>query len=215
MTAAIGYEARLAARPDTKITAMNPLRGPVSIQGREDGEAALPGLFELFDQEVLQRSDYDALVIACFDDTGLMDIRMQSPVPVTGIGESAYYAATQEGRKFSVVTTLDVSVPVLEENIRAFGFGDSCAKVRASGVPVLQLEGHGEAVIARIEAEVERALVEDGCDVIVLGCAGMAGLPAAMRNKFKIPVIDGVASAIANCESHFHSGTPDFMKVQI
>ncbi len=213
MTSAIAREARLVAQPDTQITAMNPVQGPASIQGREDGNAALPGLFALFDQEIVQRGGYDALIIACFDDTGLMDIRARSAVPVTGIGESAYFRATQVGRRFSVVTTLDVSVPVLEENIQAFGFASFCAKVRASGVPVLQLEGHGEAIIKRIGAEVERALAEDGCDVIVLGCAGMAGLPAAMQNKFKMPVIDGVAAAVANCESHFLSGTPVFMKV--
>ncbi len=40
---------------------------PGSIQGAEDGEAALPGLFE----EIDKAEGFDAIIIACFDDTGL------------------------------------------------------------------------------------------------------------------------------------------------
>ena len=46
------------------------------------------------------------------------------------------------------MTTLAVSIPVLEENIRAYGFEPRCAKVRASGVPVLAIEGSTAAIAA-------------------------------------------------------------------
>ena len=89
-----------------------------------------------------------------------------------GIGQAAYLAAVLLGRRFSVVTTLAVSVPILEANLAAYGLAAACAGVRASGVPVLEVERAGDA----IAAEAARAVAEDGAEAIVLGCAGMAGL---------------------------------------
>lgn len=199
MTSAIALASRKAALADTVITAVNPARGPAAIQGPADGEAALPGLFELFEQELAGNAAYDAVVIACFDDTGLEELKARSPVPVLGIGEAAFHAGMMLGARFSVVTTLAVSVPVIEANIRRYGFGDRCAAVRASAVPVLETQD--AQTDAKIRAEASRALEEDGCDVIVLGCAGMARLAAEMSLDLGVPVIDGVAAAVSFCES--------------
>ena len=45
MTEKIGVAASEVAGPQTEIVARNPATGPASIQGPEDGAAALPGLF--------------------------------------------------------------------------------------------------------------------------------------------------------------------------
>jgi allantoin racemase len=201
MTASIAAAARDAASASTRITALNPRDGPPAIQGAEDGEKALPGLFALFEAEVIQRGGYDAAVIACFDDTGLWELKSRSPIPVLGIGEAAYHAAMMIAAKFSVVTTLAVSVPVLEGNLERYGFASRCARVRASGVPVLEIEAAKDQSQGAIADEIGRACKEDGCDAIVLGCAGMADLAAAMTARFGLPVIDGVAAAIGFCEA--------------
>ncbi|TQV77880.1 aspartate/glutamate racemase family protein [Denitrobaculum tricleocarpae] len=200
MTRSIAEAARAVASSGVKITAVNPAQGPASIQGPEDGEAALPGLFETFASET-RSGDYDAVIIACFDDTGLAELKARSPLPVLGIGEAAFHAAMMLGARFSVVTTLAVSVPVIEENIAAYGFARRCAKVRASGVPVLQLDGPDGQAEGTIRAEARRALAQDGCDVIVLGCAGMADLAASLSGDLKLPVVDGVAAAVGFCEN--------------
>ncbi len=206
MTESVAAAARLAARPGTEIVALNPPEGPASIQGPEDGAAALPGLFALFDAEVVEKGGYDGLIIACFDDTGLLDLKDRSPVPVIGIGEAGYHAAMLAGRLFSVVTTLAVSVPVLEENIARYGFASRCAKVRAAGVPVLDLEFAREVAERKVAEEAERAIAEDDCDAIVLGCAGMADLARDMRMRFGIPVVDGVAAAVTLAEALASAG---------
>lgn len=72
MTQSIGLAAKEAASSNTKIVAVNPQSGPASIQGAEDGKAALPGLFDVFEN---QSEGQDAVIIACFDDTGLMTLR--------------------------------------------------------------------------------------------------------------------------------------------
>ena len=201
MTTKIAAAARAAAGPATRITAINPRQGPAAIQGPEDGAAALPGLYALFDHRLEIDDSITAVVIACFDDTGLFELKARSPVPVIGIGEAAYHVASVAALKFSVVTTLPVSVPVLEENLRLIGLASRCAKVRASDVPVLELEDPASNARHRIEQEIETALKEDGIGAIALGCAGMADLASDLAAKFQVPVIDGVASAVRLAEA--------------
>jgi allantoin racemase len=201
MTDGIATAARVVAAEGTVIVARNPADGPPAIQGAEDGEKALPGLFALFDAELQTAGNYDAVIIACFDDTGLWELKRRSSIPVIGIGEAAFHAAMLVARKFSVVTTLAVSVPVIEENVTRYGFNSRCAGVRASGVPVLDLESARDQSREAIAAEIETALAQDRSDAIVLGCAGMADLAAQMSDRFGVPVIDGVAAAVGFCQT--------------
>lgn len=200
MTGKIEAIAKDIAHSDTKITAQNPAIGPASIQGPEDGAAALPGLFSLVDQALAGNNEYDAIIIACFDDTGLEELKGRSNIPVIGIGEAAYHAAALLGGAYSVVTTMEISIPILEANIQAYGFSHQCAGVRASGVPVLALEDDPAQVHGLIEAEARSALQEDGASTIVLGCAGMADLAIDMTYRLGVPVVDGVAAAVGLCE---------------
>jgi len=198
MTEKIGSAAREVAGPGTEIVARNPLTGPVSIQGPEDGEAALPGLFTEIDKA--NAEDFDAIIIACFDDTGLYQARQRTARPVIGIGEAGYHAATLIAGRFSVVTTLSVSVPIIEDNIVIYGFDKRCARVRASEVPVLELERPGSDACRTISLEIATALTDDGVDAIVLGCAGMADLAHQLSLEHGVPVIDGVAAAVKLAE---------------
>ena len=194
MTEKIGEAARSVAAPDVEIVARNPSYGPASIQGPEDGDAALPGTLE----EVAKGRDegFDAIILACFDDTGLAQARKLSGVPTIGIGEAAFHAAMLLGTKFSVVTTLSVSIPVIEENLETYGLGSMCLKVRASEVPVLDLELPESDARKKISNEIAVSLSEEKPGAVVLGCAGMADLTTQLSKFHKIPVIDGVTAAV-------------------
>lgn len=200
MTELVASEAKSVANPDTEIVAVNPENSPPAIQGAADGKLALPHLYELFDK-MLATQNFNAVIIACFDDTGLWQLKKKSPIPVIGIGEAGYHAAMLLERRFSVVTTLPISVPVLEENISDYGISSRCARVRAANVPVLELEANPELAIQNIEAEIKAALKEDEATAIVLGCAGMADVASELEQKFNVPIIDGVKSAIGLCEA--------------
>ena len=196
MTDKIGAAARLVAGAGVKVTALNPAMGPASIEGHYDGALAVPGLLQ-----VLRDNPADACIIACFDDTGLAAARCASAAPVIGIGEAAFHLASLIATRFSVVTTLSRAIPVIEANLRDYGLATRCARVRASDVPVLELEIPGSTARERISAEIERALAEDGAEAIVLGCAGMADLAAELSQRHGVPVVDGVASAVQLAQS--------------
>ena len=197
MTEKAGAAARAVARPDTEIIATNPAHGPASIQGFHDVALCLPGLLG----EVARHPDADAVIIACFDDTGLDAVRCAVDVPVVGIGEAAYHAASFLACHFSVITTLRRSVPGIEANLARYGLAAKCARVRATEIPVLALEEGDPATLAKIEDEIRRSIDEDQSEAIVLGCAGMADLMERLSDQFGIPVIDGIACATTFAEA--------------
>jgi allantoin racemase len=137
----------------------------------------------------------DAIVIACFDDTGLAELRAEAQCPVIGIGQAAFHTAALLGQPFSVVTTLPVSIPVIAENIARYGFAPLCRKVRASGLPVLAVEAASPAALARLSDEIDAAAREDGVASVILGCSGMAPLRAGLQARTSIRLIDGVAAS--------------------
>lgn len=193
MTDKVQSAARAAVGPDIIIDAATSTQGPASIQGAEDGEAALPGLLMALEAGIEQ--GYDGYAIACFDDTGLEQCRKLTDKPVVGIGQAAFHASLLLRPCFSIVTTLAVSIPVIEHNLQNYGLAPMCRKVRASDVPVLALEEPESQAEQQISDEIALAIREDHCDTIVLGCAGMAPLAARLSQAHQIPVIDGVVAA--------------------
>lgn len=198
MTKTIAAAARKAARPDTVIRAVEPAFGPASIEGAYDGAFAVPGILTRIAEGETEGAD--AHVIACFDDTGLDAARALANAPVIGIGEAGFHLAGMLAHRFAVVTTLSRSVPVLENNLLRYGLERRCARVRATDVPVLELDNPASNARARIGAEISRALQDDHAEAIVLGCAGMADLAASLSAEFGVPVIDAVAAAVVLAE---------------
>ena len=182
-----------ASKVGVKLIGWTSLEGPAAIQGPEDGAACIPPLLTL----VRKASDAGAktIIIGCFDDTGLDAARNIASCPVIGIGQAAYHMAVLSARRFSVVTTLAVSVPILEDNIHAYGFTSKLSRVRACGVPVLDLETNPAGTAPAVMGEIKRAVAEDKVDVVVLGCAGMVHIPAYFFGEEHVRLIDGVTSA--------------------
>lgn len=197
MTEKVGLAARRVASPGTEVIATNPENTPVSIEGYYDEALSVPGLLQI----IQTTPDFDAVIIACFDDTGLDAARCLTDKPVIGIGEAAYHFASMISNKFSVVTTLARSVPALEHNLHRYGLATRCARVRSSEVAVLELEHPGSDACNRISAEIGRAVVEDRAEAIVLGCAGMADLADRLSEEHGLPVLDGVSCAIKLAEA--------------
>ena len=198
MTKSIAAAARSIAMPGTDIIAVNPEHGPVSIEGYYDEAFSVPGL--LAEIRKAETDKVDAHIIACFDDTGLEAARSLAAQPVIGIGEAAFHFAAMLGHRFSVVTTLSRSIAAIETNLVKYGLMARCARVRASDVPVLELDDPKSDASSRISAEIERAMSEDHAEVIVLGCAGMASLAARLSQQHGLPVVDGVAAAVTIAE---------------
>ncbi len=90
---------------------------------------------------------------------------------------------------------------IAEHLVRNYGMEHHCRKVRATDIPVLELENPASGARALILSECEKAILEDKSGAIVLGCAGMADLVRYLEGKLGVPVIDGVAAAVKFAEA--------------
>jgi allantoin racemase len=90
--------------------------------------------------------------------------------------------------------------------VRNYGMQDACRRVRATDLSVLDLESADDRVNEVILAECRRAVSEDRCGAIVLGCAGMAGLVDYLKTRLPVPVIDGVTVAVKFAEALVGAG---------
>ncbi len=183
----------------TVVTAVNPTMGPASIESHYDEALAVPGI--LAEIRRAESAGVDGYVIACFGDPGLDAARELAAGPVVGIAEAAMHAASFLGRSFSVVTTLEPDRrPRVRTSLRTTGSADICRRVRACEVPVLELDDPAGDAFGLIAAECTAAVAEEGADVIVLGCAGMADLCRRLSELVGVPVVDGVAAAVKQVE---------------
>ena len=204
MTDKIGACARSVASPGTEIVATNPVSTPASIEGQYDEAMSIAGL--LAEVKKGEQAGADGFVIACFDDVGLGACREIASGPVLGICEAAMHAASMIGTGFSVVTTLHRSVPLIEDLAVRYGMERRCRRVRAADIPVLALEELGSNARQKVLDEITRAVDEDRCDAVILGCAGMADLTAWLTKETGVPVIDGVAVAVRMIEALVGAG---------
>lgn len=199
MTEAMGRCARRVVAPGTEVDALSPATGPASIEGYYDEAMALPGL--LAEIKRGEQAGYDGYVIACFGDPGLYAARELARGPVVGIAEAAMHAASMLGTGFSVVTTLARTCGMAWHLAENYGMKRFCRNVRAVDLPVLELENPQSDARRLITDECRRALAEDGSEVIVLGCAGMAELCESIGREIGAPVVEGVVAAVKQVEA--------------
>jgi len=190
MTEEMVAVARAAAGASAEVIGLTNRAGPPAIQGAEDAAACLPGLFATCDAAL--RAGVDAIVVGCFDDTGLDEVRAMAGCPVTGLGEAGCLVATLHSPDFAVVTTTAGSVPVIEENILRMGLAPRCRGVFAAHVPVLDLL----AGIDRVQATLQSVSATAPGAAIVLGCAGMSPLADRIAAGATVPVIDPARAAL-------------------
>lgn len=204
MTDKIVAAARAAASPGTVIHGATGTGAPPSIEGHYDEAMSLPGLLSRVKQA--EADGIDGVVVACFDDPGIGACREIASGPVLGICEAAVKAASMLGTSFSVVTTLPRAIPVIEHLVHGYGLSHQCRRVRSAEIPVLALEEPGSDARMKVRDEVLRAIKEDHCEAVVLGCAGMADLTEWLSGETGIPVIDGVTIATRMVEALIGAG---------
>ncbi|MBR8743920.1 aspartate/glutamate racemase family protein, partial [Nocardiopsis sp. MG754419] len=198
VTRALAERARATARPGTEIEALTPRFGPASVEGNFESHLAAVAVM---DRVLTYDQPYDAVVQAGFGDHGKEGLQELCSVPVIDITEAAAHTAALIGHRFSVVTSLDRTVPMIWDRLTLTGLHTRCASVRATGLGVLELEADPAAASRTVAAQAAEAVEHDGAEVLVLGCGGMAGLELTPDDTRGAPVVDGVAGAVALAES--------------
>jgi len=191
-------------RPDTEITVVNPAHGPVSIESAYDEALAGPPTLELVRRA--NEEGYDAIVIACFSDPALDAAKELSDIPVIGIEEASMHVAAMLGHKFSITTAFRSRVPTRDLHVRLRGVESAYASTLVMNMPVLEMDAHPEKAKARILELARRAVEEDGAEVIILGCAGLAGYAEDIERELGVVVLDPTSVAFKLAEAFVDLG---------
>jgi allantoin racemase len=194
----IAAEARRSAAAGTEIQVVTAPFGVAYIETRFE---ALLGAYAAAQLAGEHAGRYDAAVVAAFGDPGLAGLREVLDVPVTGLTEAALASAHLLGHRISVIAISGRIQAWYREVIEGYGFGARLASIRALDRPLSSIGGIQQEHADALQALAERAVAEDGADVIVLAGAPLAGLARALQGRLPVPVVDGVSSAVRHAES--------------
>lgn len=208
MTSACLEMVRPTLPPDVSVDGFTaPKPAPSAIEGNFDNimsaAAAARAVIPLATQ-------YDAFLVACYSDHALVKVlREELYQPVVGIMEASLFAARTLGGRFGIIATSRRSKFTLQDSVKHYGLDSFCAGVRDCNLGVLELESKPEKEVLGIMCQVGKQLVDDGADVLTLGCAGMTNMKAAVEEAVggDVQVIDGVVAGVQHLVGLCRMGT--------
>ena len=111
--------------------------------------------------------------IACFSDPGVTRLRQETSRPVLGIREAAVSDALTRGEQFDIIAIRPASIARHLAAVSSMGLNKRSAGDRALDLSVKDLADEKRA-LDRLISTACQLRDEDGADVLILGCAGMA-----------------------------------------
>ncbi len=165
--------------PDLVISCRMIESGPTSIEGRREEAEVVPELITLAIEA--QADGVDAVVIDCMGDPGVDVLREIVSIPVLGPALTSMTVAANIGHRFSILTVLERSRPLVDEQIMKAGLSGRLASVRVVDLPVLKIESDPAKTLELLLAQAELAAREDHADAIIPGCTGYVGLAGSIE----------------------------------
>ncbi|HSH90303.1 MAG TPA: aspartate/glutamate racemase family protein [Ramlibacter sp.] len=189
----IGEEARRSAADGVEVEVMTAPFGVAYIETRFE---ALIGAYAAAQMAAEHHARFDAVVVAAFGDPGLGGLREALPIPVTGLTEAALASAHLLGSRFSIIAISHRIQAWYREVVDSYGFSGRLASIRSLEQPLQSIGAVQHDHAPALKALAERAVDEDGADVIILAGAPLAGLARCLQGQLPVPVVDGVSSAV-------------------
>jgi allantoin racemase len=146
-------------------------------------------------KQVEKNNSSDAFIVASFEDIGVETIRKIISKPIIGIGEASFYIANIIANKFSVITNISQTHEAIKNNLIKYDMDHKCVSLKSIEVPILDMETMSKANIKKLENEIERTILEDSPEAIILTSAGIFDLTQKLSDKFSLPFIEGVGAA--------------------
>ena len=182
---------RIAGGPEIDCLTLE--EGPPGVESQIDADAVILPLCRVIRE---QDADASAFVIACFSDPGLFSARETTAKPVLGIAECGILTALTLGQRFGVISILARSVPRHLRYIAAMGVGQRLAGDLPIGLGVTEL-ADGRGTLSRMIEIGRRLRDQNGADVLVMGCAGMARYRDRLQRHVGLPVVEPSQAAVS------------------
>ena len=166
--------------------------GPPGIETQQHVDGLIPPLTAFVRKN---EAKHAAFVIACYSDPGIFSVREVTKKPVLGIAECGILTAMTLGSKFGVIAILQKSIPRHLRYMGAMGVMDRCAGELPVDLPVLKLADEKKTFGRMVS--VGKKLREQGADVVVMGCAGMARYRDGLQQELGVPVVEPTQAAVS------------------
>lgn len=187
-------------RPDTVIEMEGVRRTEVYIDSQKDVVLAGPELLQMAVRA--QDEGFDAVVLYCGSDPAIAAIRELLHIPVVGGGMAAFAYANTLGYNFSLLTMGADRAPEKRQMVSALGYqSDRLCSIRPLALTEAQVHGEREQTLALLKQQVNACAVQDGAQVVVLGCLSFLGYAAELTKQCVIPVVDPCHAAVLLAES--------------
>jgi allantoin racemase len=198
VTDAVLVAARAAARPGTELKAVTGHFGPVVIGSRTENALAQHSVLQLAAENA---GGCDAVVLAVSLDTGLWACRELLPMPVIGMTEAGLLLGCNLGTRIGIVTYGRRMGPLYRELVDGHGLASRLAGIATLDVTPQQTFSDPQQVQAAVLAAARRLVDHDGAEAVLLAGAAMAAMATTLQAAIDVPLLDGVACAVALAEA--------------
>jgi len=185
------------ASPTTSVEVVSLDKGPPSVETLKDYEDVEP---LVIDQALKTHKEYDGLIVNCFLDPGVDELKELIDKPVVGPGEASLALGSIFGGRLGIVSIESEALKLIEERCSMLAYREKVVSIRGIKTRVVDLTKDWEKVKIELIEESRKA-IEDGAEVVILGCTGLAGLGKIVSETIHKPVIDPAAAALKMVES--------------
>ena len=198
ISALLQTHAQAAAGPDAQVHTVTAAFGAPYISCEASYAVAAHAALDAWAAAIAPgQPRFDSVLLGCFGDPGLLALRQNSLIPVTGLAEASFIAAAARGR-FAIVTGGVRWKPMLERLAHSLGFAEALAgihTVEATGAELAADPLAAQVLLARACNEAARSW---GVQSVILGGAGLAGMAAHIQPVVAVPLIDSVQAGVAH-----------------
>lgn len=185
------------ASPITKVDVVSLGSGPPSVETIRDYEVVKPLVINL---ALKTYREYDGLIVNCFLDPGVYELKNLINKPIVGPGESSLALGSILGGRLGIVSIESEALKLIEEKCRILGYGEKVVTTRGIKTHVVDLRKDWSKVKMELIEESRKA-INEGAEVIILGCTGLAGLSKEVSEAVRKPIVDPAAAALKMIES--------------
>lgn len=129
--------------------------------------------------------DVKGIVIDCFDDPALEEIRDIVNVPVAGVGRTTLYAASTVSDKVGVITTDREGEIVLEKKLSSLGLERIVSSITSLNLSVEDLMVSEKNLLEKLVEAADEMIEQNGVDTICLGCTCFNYIADSFREEIR------------------------------
>lgn len=166
-------------------------------------EGAIADAFCLEAGASAEDEGFSAVCINSMSDSGVAALRSRLSIPVVGTAQATYQLAAQLGGKFSILSMWDRWLWLYRKGIRESGVESRLASIRSIDVrpdTAELLAGKEDGVFPLLLEAANKAIAEDGAELLILGSTTMHQSHGYLAEKLTVPVLNPGLIGYKTCE---------------